>query len=128
MENPNKLNILIIEDESVFRLIYRGVLENAGYHVLEAENGVMGWELVKKKKPDLVLLDLILPELSGYEVLKKIRGNEETKEIPVIIFSVLGAGTDIQKALDLGANYYRVKGSNSPSEILSYIQKLLEKK
>ena len=127
MEKTHNATILIVEDESVFRLIYRGVLEKEGYQVLEAENGLTAWDLVKKKKPDLVLLDLILPELSGYEVLKKIRTNEETKEIPVIIFSVLGAGEDIQKALDLGANYYRVKGSNSPSEILNYINKLLDK-
>ena len=73
MENADNATILIVEDESVFRLIYRGVLEKEGYHVLEAENGLIGWELVKKKKPDLVLLDLILPELSGYEVLKKIK-------------------------------------------------------
>ncbi len=119
--------ILIIEDEHVFRMIYRGVLENAGFTVLEAENGKKGWDIVREKKPDLVLLDLILPEMNGYEVLKRIRQDPVTKDIPIIVFSVMGADENIQKALDLGANYFKIKGANSPSDILEQIDKILKK-
>jgi CheY-like chemotaxis protein len=117
--------VLIVEDEQVFRLIYRGVLENAGFEVLEARDGSMGWAMIKEKKPDLVLLDLILPELSGYDVLRKVREDEETRNIPIIIFSVMGADKDVQKALDLGANFYKIKGANSPSDILEQIDQLI---
>ncbi|HDQ44529.1 MAG TPA: response regulator [bacterium] len=119
--------ILIVEDENVFRMIYRGVLENAGFEVIEAENGRKGWEAIRTRKPDLVLLDLILPEMSGYEVLEKIRQDPETKEIPVIVFSVMGADENIQKALQLGANFFKIKGASSPSEILEQIDKILSR-
>ena len=119
--------ILIVEDEHVFRMIYRGVLENAGFTVLEAENGQKGWDVVREKKPDLVLLDLILPEMNGYEVLQRVRQDPTTKDIPIIVFSVMGADENIQKALDLGANYFKIKGANSPSDILEQIDKVLRK-
>jgi DNA-binding response OmpR family regulator len=127
MNETEKKKILIIEDQAGFRLIYRGVLESDGYEVLEAANGQKGWELAKTEIPDMILLDLILPDLSGYEVLTKIRETEGTKNIPVIIFSVLGSGKDIRKGLDLGANDYRIKGDSSPTVILDKIRSLLSK-
>lgn len=120
--------VLIIEDEPVFRMIYRGVLENAGFEVIEAENGKKGWDALKSKKPDLVLLDLILPEMDGYEVLAEARKNETTKNIPIIVFSVMGSDENIQKAIDLGADYFKIKGANSPSDILDQIDQVLKKK
>jgi len=123
-----KGTVLIVEDETVFRLIYRGVLENEGFQVIEAEDGKKGWELAKSKTPDLILLDLILPGLTGYEVLEKIRHHEETKKIPVVVFSVLGESKDIDKAIDLGANYYRTKGIDSPTNIVGIIEDLIDGK
>ncbi|MBN2104093.1 response regulator [bacterium] len=123
-----KGNVLIVEDETVFRLIYRGVLENEGFQVIEAEDGKKGWELAKSKHPDLILLDLVLPGLTGYEVLEKVRNHEETKDIPVVVFSVLGESKDIDKAIDLGANYYRTKGIDSPTNIVGIIEDLIDNK
>ena len=119
------ITVLIVEDETVFRLIYRGVLENEGFNVIEADDGKKGWELAKSEKPDLILLDLILPGLTGYEVLEKIRSHEDTKNIPVVVFSVLGESKDIDKAIDLGANYYRTKGIDSPTNIVGILEDLL---
>jgi CheY-like chemotaxis protein len=119
------ITVLIVEDETVFRLIYRGVLENEGFNVIEADDGKKGWELAKSEKPDLILLDLILPGLTGYEVLEKIRSDEDTKTIPVVVFSVLGESKDIDKAIDLGANYYRTKGIDSPTNIVGILEDLL---
>jgi two-component system alkaline phosphatase synthesis response regulator PhoP len=127
MDTSKKGTILIVEDEPVFRLIYRGVFEHDGYTVLEAQDGEVGWQMAVEKKPDLVLLDLILPKTSGYEVLQRIRKDESIQKIPVVIFSIMGAEKDIQKALNLGANYYRVKGSNSPRDILVEINSIFEK-
>ena len=123
----SKGTILLIEDEESFRTIFGDVIKADGYEVLEAEDGEQGWEMVKEKQPDLVLLDLVLPKLHGLEVLKKIRSDETTKDIPVLILSVLGAQKDIQKGLELGANDYTVKGFYSPREVLSKIHSLLVK-
>jgi DNA-binding response OmpR family regulator len=121
----NKGTILIVEDQQGFRRIYRDVLENDGYQVLEAEDGEAGWTAAKDKKPDLILLDLGLPKIDGFEVLKRIRANDSTKSIPVIIFSVLGEQKDVNRGLELGANDYTVKGFYTPRQILSKIKGLM---
>lgn len=123
----NKGTILLIEDEVSFRKIYKAVIENDGYKILEAEDGEIGWKMVQEEKPDLVLLDLILPKLHGLEVLKKIRSDKITQNIPVLILSVMGEQRDIKKGLEAGANDYTVKGYYSPREILSKIHALLVK-
>ena len=123
----SKKLILIVEDQPGFRRIYRDVLATDGYEVIEAEDGAAGWAMVQGRKPDLVLLDLGLPILDGFEVLKKIRGTAETRAIPVIIFSVLGEQKDIQRGMELGANDYTVKGFYTPRQILAKIKELLAK-
>lgn len=108
-----------------FRHIYRDLLKNGGFEVLEAEDGEKGWEMIKNNRPDLVLLDLVLPKITGFGVLQKIRQDTETKTLPVLIFSVLGEEDDVAKGLELGANGYMVKGSNEPQEIIGRINSLL---
>ncbi len=121
----SKGTILIVEDQHGFRRIYHDVLSSEGYEVLEAEDGEEGWQTVKNQKPSLVLLDLGLPKIDGFEVLKRIRADNETKNIPVIIFSVLGEQKDVKKGLEMGANDYTVKGFYTPRQILSKIKSLL---
>ena len=123
----HKETILIIEDQAGFRHIYQDALEGDGYKVLLAEDGENGWQLAKSEKPELILLDLVLPKLHGLEVLKNIRADAETKNIPVIILSVLGEKENIQKGLEAGANDYMVKGYSKPREIMSKIRSLLTK-
>ena len=125
MVGRHKGTILVVEDKPQFRRIYNGLLSNEGYTVIEAEDGEVGWRRVKEDKPDLVLLDLVLPKLHGFEVLERIRADEETRQIPVIIFSMLGNQEDIQKGFELGANDYALKGSQSPREVIRKIQALL---
>jgi len=121
----NKGTILVIEDEPLFRRVYQDVLANNGYKVLVAEDGESGWRLVKSEKPSLTLLDLNLPKLHGLEVLRNIRFDVTTKDIPVIILTVLGEQEDIRKGLDIGADDYLIKGFYSPREILNKISTLL---
>jgi DNA-binding response OmpR family regulator len=121
----SKGTILIVEDQQGFRRIYHDVLLNDGYEVLEAQDGEEGWEKVKSQKPHLVLLDLGLPKIDGFEVLRRIREDAETKHIPVIIFSVLGEQKDVKKGLEMGANDYTVKGFYTPRQILSKIKSLM---
>lgn len=119
--------ILIVEDEPGFRRTYSDLFKHYGHSVLEAGDGREGLRMACSENPDLVLLDLVLPELSGYELLEKLRQDPKTKDLPVIIFSVLGEQTDIQKALDLGANDYIIKGFYSPGEVLQKIGGFLAK-
>src|SRR5258708_7356397 len=121
----SKGTIPIVEDQQGLRSIYHDVLANEGYEVIEAEDGQVGWEMVKGHKPNLVLLDLGLPKIDGFEVLKRIRDDAETKNIPVIIFSVLGEQKDVKKGLEMGANDYTVKGFYTPRQILSKIKSLM---
>jgi DNA-binding response OmpR family regulator len=118
--------ILIIEDEPAFRTFYRDMLNMAGYQVLEAEDGEAGWALVQSTKPDMILLDLIMPKLGGLEVLKKVRGNDETKDIPVIIMSAMGRSEDMKKGIELGANEYLQKGLFSSRQVLAKIRAVFE--
>lgn len=119
--------ILIVEDEPGFRRTYSDLFQHFGHTVLEAADGEEGLRVAKKSKPDLVLLDLVMPKLDGYGVLEQLRSNGKTANLPVIIFSVLGEQTDIQKALDMGANDYIIKGSYSPSEVMGKIGNFLAK-
>jgi len=120
-----KLTILMIEDDSSFRQIYLDMFKAEGYNVLIAENGEIGLDLAKAKKPDLIILDLVLPGLQGLDVLKRIRSDEETKDISVLVSTVLGTSLDIRKGFELGATDYMVKGFFGPREVLLKIRSLL---
>ena len=122
MAGVSKGKILIIEDDASFRRVYHDMLETAGYNVLVADNGEMGWDLAKAEKPNLIILDLVLPGLHGFDVLKNIRGDSDTKDIPVLITTALGEQADIKKGLELGATDYMVKGFFTPREILAKIR------
>lgn len=126
MSAVRKGKILLIEDDSGFRRTYSDVLAAEGHVVVTAEDGEQGLAMVRTEKPDVVLLDLILPKLPGFEVLKRIRSDAETKDTIVIVMSVLGEQSHIQKGLELGANDYTVKGFYKPNEVLGKIQALLE--
>lgn len=122
----NRKTIMIIEDQPDFLRIYGDLFESKGYNTISASDGVKGWELLAQMKPDLVLLDLVLPGMSGFDILTKVKENPETKAIPIIIFSVLGEGENIQKALAMGASDYAVKGYYKPADLLEKIERLLQ--
>jgi DNA-binding response OmpR family regulator len=122
-----KGKVIIVEDEAAFRNIFSDLLESDGYNVLTAEDGESGWLLTRTEIPDVVLLDLALPRLHGFEVLKNIRADAATKDVPVIILTVVGEQENVKKGLKLGATDYLVKGFYSPREILVKINEILTK-
>jgi len=122
----NKGTILVIEDETVFKMVYEDALTDYGYKVLMVEDVESGLQMAKTEKPDLVLLDLKLSRIHGLEVLKNIRRDDEIKDIPVIILTILGQWEDIRKGLHLGANDYLLKGFYSASEVMTKIDTILE--
>jgi len=117
--------ILVVEDEQILLRALNVELLSQGFEVLSAKDGETGLRLINEEKPGLVLLDLILPKMHGFEVLKAIKSNEDTKEIPVIILSNLGQDSDIKKAEELGAAGYFVKASTDLSELSKIINKIL---
>ena len=117
--------ILFIEDESALQKAFGDILKQEGYEMISALNGEEGLKLAKTEKPDLILLDLILPKLHGFEVLEKLKADEETKDIPIIILTNLEGTDDIEKALKLGATTYLVKASYTLEEVIEKVKKAL---
>ena len=118
--------ILFIEDESALQKTFGDVLKQEGYQMLSALDGEVGLRLVKTEKPDLILLDLILPKINGFEVLEKLKEDQETKDIPVIVLTHLEEMEDVQKAIELGAKDYLVKANYSLKEVVEKVKKALE--
>lgn len=118
--------ILFIEDESVLQKTFDSAFKSEGYEVISALDGETGFNLAKAKKPDLIVLDMVLPKLTGFEVLKKLKETPGTKEIPVIVLTNLERMSDIDKALELGATTYLVKVNYSLDEVIKKVKKILE--
>ena len=117
--------ILLIEDEGALQKTLGDVLSKEGYKILAALDGEVGARLAKEKTPDLILLDLVLPKMTGLEVLKQLRGDEETKDIPVIVLTNSEDMQDIQQVMDLGATTYLVKSNYELQEVVKKIQTVL---
>ena len=119
--------ILFIEDESALQKTFGDIFTQEGYKILSAVDGEEGLRLTKTAKPDLILLDLILPKVHGFEVLKRLKDDSETKDIPVIVLTNLEGTGDIEKALELGATTYLVKANYSLEEAIQKINQALNK-
>jgi len=123
-----KSKILIVEDDQFLVKIYQTKLESEGFDIELALDGEEGIEKAKEFMPELILLDLILPKMNGFEVLKKLKTDEKTKNIPVIVLSNLGQESDVKQGMELGAVNYLIKSDHSINEIIDKIKKELEKK
>ena len=118
--------ILVIEDDKFLRELISRKLTGEGFDVLEAVDGEDGVKKIKEEKPDIVLLDLILPGIDGFEVLAKLRDDPEISPIPVIILSNLGQREEVEKGLKLGAIDYLIKAHFTPGEIIEKIKNILK--
>ena len=118
--------ILFIEDESALQKTFRDMLTQEGYEMISASDGETGLRLAREKKPDLILLDLVLPRMHGLEVLKKLKESPVTREIPIIILTNLEDMESVEKALSLGAGTYLVKADYGLEEVLKKIKQALK--
>lgn len=118
--------ILIIEDDKFLRELIAQKLRKEDYEVSEAVDGEEGMKKVKEEKVDLILLDLILPGIDGFEVLSRIKEDPLRTQIPVIILSNLGQKEDIERGLKLGAIDYLIKAHFTPGEIIDKIKNALK--
>jgi DNA-binding response OmpR family regulator len=118
-------NILFIEDERALHKSLKEILEIENIELLSAFDGEEGLKKAQETKPDLILLDLVLPKLHGFDVLKKIKEDEELREIPLIILTNLEGVDEVEKALELGATTYLAKSSYTLMEIVKKIKETL---
>jgi len=114
--------ILLIEDEKNILLVFSKLLKKAGYRVLTADNGIKGLEIAQESKPDLIILDLLIPKLDGLVILETLKEEENTTDIPVVIISANSNQNSIENGLKAGAENYLVKPI-SRNELLLEIKK-----
>ena len=118
--------ILVIEDEETLRRAMTEFLTEEKFSVASAEDGEKGLAMAVSEKPDLILLDIILPKLDGYEVLAGIKKDEKTKNIPVILLTNLESVEDIQKAFERGATTYLIKSDYKLEDVAGKIREILK--
>lgn len=118
--------ILLIEDDPLLIDIYSTKLQESGFEVTVVEHGEKALALMGEERPDLVLLDIVLPHTDGWEILRQIQASEALKTIPVVILSNLGQKEEIEKGLNLGAVKYLIKAHYTPSEIVQEVIKLVQ--
>lgn len=117
--------ILIIEDDDFLRSLAVTKLEKEGFTVAMAANGQEGLASITASIPDLIILDLMLPIMSGFDVLAQLKSEESTQNIKIVVFSNLGEESDVKKCLDMGANDYLVKANFTLDELVDKIKTLI---
>lgn len=120
-----KTKVLIIEDDALLQSIYATKFELENFDVFVADDGEKGLRTAKKELPDIILLDILLPKMNGFEVLKGIKDDEATKNIKVILLTNLSQRAEVEKGLDLGAIDYLIKAHFMPSEVVAKVKKVL---
>ncbi|MDO9549780.1 MAG: response regulator [Methanoregula sp.] len=124
-KTDNPFNILIVEDSRVQAEILNHILESKGYSTVRAENGKIALELISQKKPDLIISDVIMPVMNGYELCKEIKKNEKTRDIPIILLTALSDSKDVALALQSGADNFITKPYQT-DYILKRVKTILE--
>ena len=118
-------SILLVEDDPFLIDIYSTKLKESGFSVEVASDGESALRKVKEKEPDLVILDIVLPQLDGWEILRQIKSDPKLKNIKIIILSNLGQKEEVERGVELGAVKYLIKAHYTPSEVVAEIKQLL---
>ena len=118
--------ILLVDDDPLMVRMYQKKLENDGYEVETADDGDVALKKVSSFVPDLILLDIMMPKVNGYEVLKDLQSQKATSKIPVILLTNVGSSDEeVNKGLEMGAVAYLVKAGNRPSVVVSKVKEIL---
>jgi CheY-like chemotaxis protein len=117
--------ILVVEDDKFLRRVYESKLPKEGYDVVSAVDGQDGIDKMKSEVPDLVLLDLIMPKKTGFEVLEEVKHIKNLEKIPILVLSNLGQEEDIERSKKLGATDFLIKSNMSIKEIIEKIKQYL---
>lgn len=123
----SKGKILLVEDDAFLSELYVTKFGEVGYEIIVAEDGQEGLSLAEKLKPDLILLDIVLPRLDGLTVLRSVKEREAIKDIPVILLTNLGQQEDVDRGIALGAADYVIKAHFTPTEVVAKVDAVLRK-
>ena len=118
--------ILIVEDEEIMYSLLQKKLTREGYEVTVAKDGEEGLEKIRESKPDLILLDIIMPRKGGFEVMEEMKKDENAKNIPVIVISNSGQPVELDKAKELGAKDWLIKTEFDPQEVIQKVKKQIK--
>ncbi len=124
---PDKAKILVVEDEEILLTALQEELNQGGYETMGASDGEDGLKKVKEFKPDLILLDLVMPKMDGMSVLKQLKADNETRDVPVVILTNLSDYERISEALTLGAKDYLVKANYSLADLMDKVKTVLSR-
>jgi len=130
-EDKKKLHdvtVLIVEDDPFLSSIAATRLKQEGYNIFLATDGLQALSLIESEMPDLVLLDVVMPGMSGFEVLKKVKSDAKFKDVAILMFSNLGQEHEVAESLALGAEEFLVKAKFTPKEVIEKINAILKKK
>ena len=123
--SDGKIKVLLVEDDKMIIDMYTLKFNQEGYDIVQAENGKDGLALAKKNITDIILLDIILPQMDGFTVLKELKADDSTKNIPVVLLTNLGQDGDVKKGLELGAKDYLIKANFTPSQVVDKVKSVL---
>lgn len=126
MSMAKQWHLLLIEDDAFLASMYKTKFEQQGFKVMMADNGEDGLVDARRKKPDVIVLELLLPRVDGFTVLTELKRDRATASIPVILLTNLGQKEDVQKGLGLGAADYLIKTHFKPSETVAAVKRVLE--
>jgi DNA-binding response OmpR family regulator len=126
--NGKAIKILLIEDDPFLLSMYSTKFEIEKFNVLVADDGEKGLALAFKELPDIILLDILMPKMNGFEVLENLKASKDTRDIPVILLTNLNQKDEIEKGLSIGADDYLIKAHFMPSEVVEKIKKVLASK
>ena len=121
----NGKKVMWVEDDQFLSGIIAQKLSSQGTTLIHASNGEDGVLMAKKERPDILILDILLPGISGFDVLLSVKADDTTKDIPVIMFSNLGDPEDVKKALDLGATKFLIKATLVPDELVKELEAII---
>lgn len=124
--SEKKIRILLVEDDTFLVEMYTTKFDLEGFEVMAAEDGKKGLEMAKKEKPDIILLDILMPKMDGFEVLDALKKDKEMSGIPVVLLTNLGQKDDVKKGFEKGAVGYLIKAHFMPSEVVDKIKKILK--
>ncbi len=127
-KKSEKIKILLVEDDSFLAGMYVAKLNLDNFEVTLASDGEEGLKKAKSDHPDIILLDIILPKMSGFDVLKAVKKDAATSKIPVLLLTNLGQKEDVKKGIALGAVDYLIKAHFMPSEVIEKVKKILQGK
>ena|SRR3989344_1238299 len=123
-----KIKALLVEDDQLILEMYKARMANEGWEVFTTDRGSEALQLAKEQKPDIILLDVILPETDGFSILKELKAENLTKNIPVLMLTNLGQESDQHRGKDLGVAGYFIKSQHTPADIITKIENLVAHK